>query len=43
MMLQERDWENKTVYAIRNEAAIKIISDFLRFYERQDNAKLLHG
>lgn len=40
MMLQERDWENKTVYANRNEAAIKIISDFLRFHENKVTSKI---
>jgi hypothetical protein len=33
MMLQERDWNNNAVYENRNEAALKIISDFLRFHE----------
>lgn len=32
MLLQERDWDDKTIYANRNEAVLKIIGEYLRYH-----------
>ncbi|MCB0375779.1 MAG: hypothetical protein KDD04_07665, partial [Sinomicrobium sp.] len=33
MMLQERDFSNKPIYKNRNQAIVKLITDYLRFHE----------
>jgi len=35
MMLQERDWDNKTIYASRNEAVVKLITERLRMHQEK--------
>ena len=34
MMLQERDFSEKPIYANRNEAVVKLITDYMRFHEQ---------